>query len=62
MNLYRLRVFPGNQSYLETVTADFTEVINGRLGFSLGVREEGASLVASYPSNVVIIESITNIK
>jgi len=58
MNRYRLRVFPGNLNYLESVTSEYYSIDDFRINFFN--KENGfRTTIASYPSAVVIIESIT---
>jgi len=63
MNRYKLRVFPGNQVYLETVTAQYYDRNEYRFTFFNIDEDNKKTIISSYPSNVVIIESIQyNIK
>tara|TARA_R110002167_G_scaffold177167_2_gene376930 strand:+ start:8385 stop:8588 length:204 start_codon:yes stop_codon:yes gene_type:complete len=58
MNRYKLRVFPGNQIYLETITAQgYTSDKFKTVFFNLD-KDNKKITVSVYPTSVVIIESI----
>jgi len=57
MNKYRLRVFPGGSIYPESVISQHSYIDDFRVYFYNLIDNE-KMIVASYPSAVVIIESI----
>ena len=58
MNIYRLRVFPGRQNYLERVISQNYYINDFRINF-YNTDGDDTIVISSYPSSIVIIESIT---
>jgi hypothetical protein len=57
MNKYRLRVFPGNSIYVDYVISQHYYIDDFRINFYSFV-DDDRIIIASYPSAVVIIESV----